>query len=274
MHKESNGVISKALIIAAGIGSRLHSVTNGKPKPLTQILGLSLIERTIINLKKCGVEDCTVVIGYEGEEIKKELGNGSEYGVRITYVENNEWDKGNGVSVLKAKGILSKNCQEKFFLLMSDHIFSSRIIEDLKKMHLENNDCVLVVDETPKKHIDLIDATKVKIENGNIVDIGKKLENYNGVDCGIFVLTPSVIFAALEESIEDNDDTLSGGIRVAGKKRQIRTFNINGHYWIDVDTENDYAEAEKMLLNIVDEREHNHPLTEEPDLLLNDNDPK
>lgn len=259
-------MISKALIIAAGIGSRLHCVTNGKPKPLTQILGLSLIERAIINLQKCGVKDCTVVIGYEGDEIKKELGDGRKYGVKITYVENNEWDKGNGVSVLKAKGILNKNSQEKFFLLMSDHIFSSRIIEDLKNMHLERNDCVLVVDEKPKKNIDLVDATKVRIENGNIVDIGKKLESYNGVDCGIFVLTPSVIFAALEESIKYKDDTLSGGIRIAGKQGLIRTFNINGHYWIDVDTENDYVEAEKMLLNIVDEIEQNPLMTEQPDI--------
>jgi len=246
---KSKGKISRALIIAAGIGSRLHSVTNGKPKPLTRILGLSLIERALINLKKCGVEDCTIVIGYEGDEIKKELGYGEKCGVKITYIENNEWDKGNGVSVLKAKGVLSNNNHDKFFLLMSDHIFSSRILEDLKNMNLEENDCVLVVDKKPKKHIDLADAMKVRIENGNIVDIGKKLENYNGVDCGIFVLTPYIIFKALEESIKCDDDTLSGGIRILGRSRQIRTFNINGHYWIDVDTENDYLKAERILLN-------------------------
>lgn len=237
-------------------------MTNGKPKPLTRILGLSLIERAVINLKKCGVNDCTVVIGYEGNEIKAELGSGNRYGVRITYVENDQWDKGNGVSVLKAKGLLSENGQEKFFLLMSDHVFSARILEDLKKMSLEENDCVLVVDEKPKEHIDLVDATKVRIQNGNIVDIGKKLKDYNGVDCGIFVLTPSVIFSALEESLRGNDDTLSGGIRIAGKNRQIRPFSINGHYWIDVDTENDYAEAEKMLLKAFDEGEHIAPSIE------------
>jgi len=246
---KSNRQISRALIIAAGIGSRLHSVTNGKPKPLTRILGLSLIERAVLNLNISGVKDCTIVIGYEGDEIRKELGDGKKYGVTITYVENNEWDKGNGVSVLKAKGVLSDNNHDKFFLLMSDHIFSSRILEDLNNINLEDNECVLVVDEKPKEHIDLADATKVKIENGNIIDIGKKLESYNGVDCGIFVLTPSLIFNALEESIKYEDDTLSGGIKILGRSKQMRTFSINGHYWIDVDTENDYLKAERILLN-------------------------
>ena len=248
MDTNSNGVINRALIIAAGQGSRLHSITNGKPKPLTRILGLSLIERVIINAKKSGVDDCTVVIGYEGNEIRNELGDGSNYGVKITYIENTEWNKGNGVSVLKAKGILNNNNHGKFFLLMSDHIFEQKILEDLKKLILKNDSSVLVVDEKPKQHIDLVDATKVRIENGYIMDIGKKIENYNGVDCGIFLLSSSAIFQALEESRRNNDDTLSGGIRILGKNKQIRKYSINGHLWIDVDTENDYIEAEKMLL--------------------------
>jgi len=249
LETQSNGLITKALIIAAGQGSRLHAVTNGKPKPLTQLLGLSLIERVIVNAKKSGVEDFTVVIGYLGDEIKKELGDGSDYGVKITYVENTEWERGNGVSVLKAKGIISENNHEKFFLLMADHVFEQRILEDMKKMNLEKDSCVLVVDESPKMHIDLVDATKVRIENGYIVEIGKKLENYNGVDCGIFLVAPSAIFEALEESGKNNDDTLSGGIKILGKNKQIKTFSANGHFWIDVDTENDYLEAEKLLLN-------------------------
>jgi len=247
--KLSNGMINRALIIAAGQGSRLHSVTNGKPKPLTKILGLSLIERVIINARKCGVVDFTIVVGYEGNEIKADLGDGSSFGVRISYVENTEWNKGNGVSVLKSKSIFGSNGHhEKFFLLMADHIFNEKILQDLKRLDLEEDVSVLVVDESPKKHIDLVDATKVRTSNGYITDIGKKIENYNGVDCGIFLLSPTTIFEALEESSKNNNDTLSGGIKILGEKRQIRTLNINGHFWIDVDTEKDYIEAEKILV--------------------------
>ena len=201
-----------------------------------------------MNGKKSGVEDFTIVIGYLGDEIQKVLGDGSNYGVKITYVENDEWKSGNGVSVLKAKGIISNGNQEKFFLMMADHVFEQRILQDLNKINLEQDSCVLVVDEHPKRHINMLDATKVKINNGFIVEIGKELENYNGVDCGIFILSPSSIFEALEQSRKNNDDTLSGGIKILGKNKQIKNFSVNGHFWIDVDTENDYLEAEKLLL--------------------------
>lgn len=255
MKRESDGCIHKALIIAAGQGSRLHSITNGKPKPLTQLLGLSLIERATSNLKEVGVDDIIIVIGYLGDKIKAELGDGSRSGVKISYVENDKWQKGNGISVLKAKRFLSRNDDEKFFLLMSDHIFESRILEGLKKMNLEKDICTLVVDKAPLKHIDLDDATKVKIENDYILDIGKRLDQYNGVDCGIFLLTPSAIFDALEESMRNQDDTLSGGIRILGKSRKIKTFDIDGRFWVDVDTENDYLEAEKILVTKISSSE-------------------
>ena len=255
MKTESDGSIHKALIIAAGQGSRLNCIANGKPKPLTHLLGLSLIERAVLNLKKARVGDVTIVIGYLGDKIKAELGDGSRYGLKITYVENEEWKKGNGISVLKAKRFLSGNDDEKFFLLMSDHIFESRILEGLKKMNLEKDICTLVVDKAPMQHIDLDDATMVKIENDYILDIGKRLGQYNGVDCGIFLLTPSSIFDALEESIRNQDDTLSGGIRILGKSRKIKTFDINGHFWVDVDTENDYLQAEKILVTKISSSE-------------------
>ena len=247
MQTSSNGFINKALIIAAGQGSRLHSITNGNPKPLTHLLGLSLIERVMLSVKEAGVHEFVMVIGYLGNKIKAKLGDGTKYRAKITYVDNDEWQKGNGISVLKAKDSLNKNLKEKFFLLMSDHIFESKVLQDLKKMNLEEDKCVLVVDKAPKEHIDLDEATKVKIENGHIVKIGKNLEDYNGVDCGIFLLSPS-IFEALEESGKNGDETLSGGIRILGKNGKVRTLDIKDHFWIDVDTENDYTEAKKILV--------------------------
>jgi CDP-L-myo-inositol myo-inositolphosphotransferase len=247
LETESNGLINKALIIAAGQGSRLHSITNGNPKPLIHLLGLSLIERVMLSVKEAGVCDFIIVIGYLGDKVKAKLGDGSKYGVKITFIENSQWQGGNGISVLKAKELINKKSNEKFFLLMSDHIFEPKILQDLKKTHLEEDKCALVVDRAPKKHIDLDEATKVKIENEHIVNIGKNLEDSNGVDCGIFLLTPS-IFDALEESKGKGDETLSGGIRILAKNGKVKTLDVQDHFWIDVDTEDDHLEAEKILV--------------------------
>lgn len=93
----------KALIIAAGKGSRLGNLTKDKPKPLVRLLGLSLVERVILTAKEVGIDEFIIVIGYLGERIKEKLENGNRYGVKITYVNSTEWEKGNGVSVLKAR---------------------------------------------------------------------------------------------------------------------------------------------------------------------------
>ena len=75
----------KALIIAAGRGSRFGSLTEDKPKPLIKLLGLSLIKRVILTAKQAGIYEFIIIIGYLGEKIKEKLGDGNRYDVKITY---------------------------------------------------------------------------------------------------------------------------------------------------------------------------------------------
>lgn len=232
----------KALIIAAGRGSRISDIAKDEPKPLIHLLGLSLIERIILTAKQAGITEFVIVIGYLGEKIKMRLGDGNKHGVKIKYVENEEWRKGNGVSVLKARELLN----ETFILLMSDHIFDPRILIKLKEMKVGDDECLLAVDKNPKEYVDLEDATLVKIENDRIVDTGKKIKEYNGIDCGIFLCSQS-IFKALEDSILEGDETLLGGVKVLAQNGKMRYFDINGNFWIDIDTRDNYREAEKIL---------------------------
>jgi CDP-L-myo-inositol myo-inositolphosphotransferase len=231
----------KGLIIAAGRGVRLKNLTRNKP--LLPLLGLSLIERTILTAKQAGIDEFYIVVGYRGEEVKKRLGDGNRYGVKITYIENKEWRRGNGVSVLKAKEWLNEN----FILLMSDHVFESITLKDLMESKIGEDECVLVVDFVPQEYIDEKEATKVKIENDRIIDVGKKIRNYDGFDCGMFLLSP-VFFEALEESIERGDETISGGVKILAEREKMRFLDIGGKPWIDIDTEDSCKKAEKMLL--------------------------
>ncbi|HDO19519.1 MAG TPA: hypothetical protein ENG74_02205 [Thermoplasmatales archaeon] len=233
----------KALIIAAGEGSRFGELTRSTPKPLLQVLGLTLIERCILSARDAGIEEFVVVTGYLGDKIRDKLGDGRRYGVKINYIENKEWDKGNGLSVLIAK----QNIKERFILLMSDHIFDSEIIRRLLKIRIEKGEGVLVVDYNPKSYVDIADATKVKISDGKVVDIGKNLSDFDAVDCGIFLLSPD-IFDAVEESIRRGDDSLSGGIKVLAEREKMKVMDIEDYFWIDVDTRDALKNAEKEML--------------------------
>jgi len=234
----------KALIIAAGEGKRIRDVSGELPKPLTPLLGLSLIERIILSAKSAGINDFVIVLGYKGDKIREKLGDGSRYGVSIEYVENKEWKKGNGLSVLSAK----EKIDGDFILLMSDHVFDPDIIRDLKEKKLDDADGILVVDRERREYIDMEDATKVKTEGELIVDIGKDLEDFNGIDCGIFLFSKN-IFDALEESLKRGDDSLSGGVKILAQKGRMKFLDIGDRFWIDIDTGNSLKVAEKHLLN-------------------------
>jgi len=230
----------KALIIASGRGKRIKNFFS--PKPLIPLLGLTLIERVILTAKKAGIKDFFIVVGYLKEKIKESLGKGEKYGVNIEYIDNDEWEKENGVSVLKASPFLKEN----FILLMADHIFDYRILLELKKQKLEEGG-ILCIDKNPKEYIDLNDATKVKLKNGYIENIGKGLKEWDGIDTGIFLLSPA-IFDALKEAVKESKTTLSEGIKILSKTEKVRGLDINNNFWIDIDTEKELRIAQRELL--------------------------
>jgi CDP-L-myo-inositol myo-inositolphosphotransferase len=231
----------KGLILAAGQGIRQKE--NGDSKPLISLLGLSLIERVILTAKKSGIKEFLVVVGYNGKKIRKYLGDGRKLGVRINYLVNDQCKRGNGLSVLTARDFM----QQAFILLMADHLFDDKILSQLLEITLEKDECVLCVDRNHPRYLDIEDATKVVLEDGRIKDIGKQLNDHDGIDTGIFLCTPA-IFDALEESIAHGNETLSGGIRILANRGRMKAFDISGKYWIDVDDDKALKNAKSMLI--------------------------
>lgn len=235
----------RCLIIAAGRGGRLSS--RGDSKPLIPLLGLSLIERVILTAKKHSLTDFYMVTGYNSEKVKQYLDRFSQSrNINITHITNEEWEKGNGISALKAKKLLNEN----FILLMGDHVFDELILKKLKNERIADGEVMLAVDYNIKtnKLVDVNDVTKVLVEDNRILDIGKNIKKYNAYDTGIFLCSPA-IFSAIEESLHNNDSSLSGGIRVLASKGKAKVFDIKDDYWIDVDDEKTFKKAESKLLD-------------------------
>ncbi|MBE9545890.1 MAG: NTP transferase domain-containing protein [Proteobacteria bacterium] len=236
----------KCLIIAGGKGSRLSK--RGDSKPLVPLLGLPLIERVILTASKSGLDDFHVVTGYNGEKVRQHLTRFSQArNIKINHITNEEWEKENGLSVLKAKDFLNDN----FILLMGDHIFDEDILKRLKGERLQSGEVILAVDYNTSSNslVDIDDVTKVLVENGKVKDIGKNLTGHNAYDTGIFLCSPA-IFTAIETSIaRNNDSTLSGAIRLMSEDGKVRTFDIRNGFWIDVDDEETFHKAERVLIN-------------------------
>ncbi len=232
----------KALIIAAGQGKRLRPI--GDTKPLVTLLGLGLIERVILTAKKSGIKEFCIVTGYNGEKIREQLSDGKKYGVKIQYVQNDSWIRGNAISVLKAKD----HFKESFVLLMADHNYDHRILNELLKTKIGKDECILCVDKNPGDYLNIDDATKVQTVDHRIETIGKDLSDYNCIDTGIFICNP-VLFDVLEESISKGDEGLSGGIKILAQRHKMRYMSLGDNFWIDVDDKTDRKNAELLICN-------------------------
>ena len=232
----------KALIIAAGQGKRLRPI--GDTKPLVTLLGLGLIERVILTAKKSGIKEFCIVTGYNGEKIREQLSDGKKYGVKIQYVQNDSWTRGNAISILKARD----HFKESFVLLMADHNYDHRILNELSKIKIGKDECILCVDRNPGDHLNIDDATKVRTVDHRIDLIGKDLSDYNCIDTGIFICNP-VIFDVLEQSISEGDEGLSGGIKILAQRHKMRYMLLGDNFWIDVDDKTDRKNAELLICN-------------------------
>jgi NDP-sugar pyrophosphorylase family protein len=76
----------KALVLAAGKSTRIASVTNGLPKPLISIHGVSILARNLQWLSRQGVQEAWINLHYRPDDIRREIGEGSQFGLHVRYV--------------------------------------------------------------------------------------------------------------------------------------------------------------------------------------------
>ncbi len=233
----------RCVIIAAGRGSRLAA--RAASKPLLEVGGQALIGRAIDAARAAGVREFVVVTGYAGGDVEDHLRSKAESdGLSIVTVRNEEWEKANGLSVLKSKPFAG----DRFLLIMSDHIFDPALLDGLTRQEIGEGEIILAVDRRTDGHayVDLDDVTRVRDADGLIAAIGKSISEYNAFDTGAFLCTPA-LFEALETSRGRGDDSLSGGIRVLAERGKARTWDTGGLFWIDVDDERALGKAEKAI---------------------------
>jgi choline kinase/phosphatidylglycerophosphate synthase len=230
------------LIIAAGAGTRLNS-TAKTPKPLRKVSGLPLLKRIILTAHRGGLKKVVIVVGFQKERIMAYVRK-NKWPVEVEFVDNPDWKKSNGLSVLAAKDVIKEN----FVLMMSDHIFDPQTLTDLVAHGLGSLKACLAVDYKTHQIFDKDDATKVLVKNEKIADIGKTLVEYNAIDTGLFLLSPH-IFTALENAKKDGDASLSDGIRTLSDSGAMGVFDIGEAFWQDVDTPESLKQAERVLIN-------------------------
>jgi choline kinase len=241
--KVRGDIVRQALVLAAGNGDRFVNGSS-ESKLLQPLLGQPLILRTIHTAREAGISSFEIVLGYRAEALRAVIEQHAPRATSIQFTYNPDWRLENGVSVLAARDRFTRG---HFALLMGDHVFEAGALSRLLQAPLEPDECVLGIDFRTTTPEIVEEATKVRLDGSRVVAIGKHLREFDALDTGMFVCSPS-LFQALDRSRSLGDTTLSGGIRQLGVRRLVRGVDIGDADWYDIDTLADLEKAETSLV--------------------------
>ncbi len=229
----------KAIITAAGQSSRLWETTGREPKTLLSFGESSILSTILGNFAQVGIREFVIVTGYRGDLIREHLRENDNFGMTVDLLENPEWHRGNGLSVLQALAHLAP--EEPVILSMADHVVSPAALAAVQLGQPQMN--VLLVDPRIDECFDLPDATKVRREGDRIADIGKDLRDYDVLDCGVFRLNQQ-FRSALETAVSQGREGISDGVRELVQGPGFGTVLLPaGAAWLDIDTPESYQHA-------------------------------
>lgn len=231
----------KAVILAGGLGTRLRPVVSGIPKPMAEVLGKPFLAWQIEQLKKFGIIDIIISIGYLGDKIKLYFQNGGRHGIHIKYAEESQ-PLGTGGALRNASSYL---INEEKFLVVNGDTYLNLGFPDFLRFHEEKDSLItmaLAKIERPSK------SGFVEIDKENrIVDFVEKEKGVGLTNAGYLVFN-SDIFDYMPDK---NKFSLEHDLypKIVGTKRVFGY--LTSQYFRDLGNPEDYEAIKKELGAVV-----------------------
>ena len=238
----------KAIILAAGVGSRIRPLTDNCPKSLLRIDGKTILEMMISNLQDCGSNEIVFVLGYLQEQIRQCVRTNFP-NLDAHYVTNERYAETNtGFSLMLTKDLIGES---PFIKLDADVVFDKEILQRLIECDYANCLCI-------DKNINLdTEEIKVIVEDENrVVKVSKSISPTEaaGESIGIEKIsskTAKLLFSELELMMRDKQHHQEyyerAYERLIEKNVPFHALNISGHRWTEIDTHEDFATAAKIF---------------------------
>lgn len=233
----------KAVILAAGKGNRIHSLTNGAPKSLLPLSDTTLLGHSLRNLASAGVLDLVVVTGYCRSEITKFVRD--NWLGTVEFVFNSHFDCTN---VLYSFWLALPYLKEKnFIFLHADTVFSYDVLERLLG-HLGQANMVFAVDY----HRCEDEEMKVRVVNGKVVEVTKEMppDTADGEFLGLAWVSGDQIPSLRRHAEALFQDGVFNAFFELAVQRMIDqdgllvdVANVSGMPWREVDFPEDYEAA-------------------------------
>jgi mannose-1-phosphate guanylyltransferase len=226
-----------AIILAGGRGTRLRPLTDETPKPLLPVRGTPLLQWAIANLKRHGITDIILSIGYKADMIKAYFGNGSPLGVTISYnVEDTPLGTGGAVKDIAQK----RDIREPFVLVWGDNLADFDVTAMIK-VHKKHN-AVITMALTPRDDVEHFGVAE--LDGEKIIQFIEKPKGEAPstlVNAGAFIVNPEAV-DVLPEGVSSIEKTCFEVL--CGKSGRIYAYVHTG-YWFPTDTLEKYKKADE-----------------------------
>ena len=234
----------KALILAAGFGTRLKPLTNELPKPLFPVLNRPILEHTLQFLSSQGIKEIAINLHHQPEKIIDYFGDGKDFGVSL-YYSKEEKILGTAGGIKK----LQSYFQDETFMVINSDVFADIDLNDVLKFHKDKKSKLTLVvrqDSNIAKYKSI-----QRVEEGRIVHfLGKGIKNSDPVTqvmfTGIQIMEPDIFSRIPEDKFcGTTEDVFPGMIQ---DELPVYGFLHDG-YWIDMGTRETYIQAQADALD-------------------------
>ena len=224
----------KAIIMAAGKGTRMLPLTEDIPKVLVEVNGKPFLYYVIKNLEKAGFSDIRIIVGYKKEKIKEFL---KEYNLKGELMDQKE-QLGTGHAVMQLEGVV---ISENFVLLGGDNLWDVDSLKDIAKDDDLNYICGIEVEDTSKYGV-------LVVEGDKLVRVAEKSKESLGnlINTGLYKFTPE-IFEALKiiEKSERGEFELTAAVSILAKEGKVKV--IKAKWWKDLGCVDDIKPVGEFL---------------------------
>jgi len=231
----------KAVIMAGGFGTRIQPLTINMPKPMIPLVNRPIMLHTVELLKKHGIDELVMLLHHQPDNIKNFFGDGSEFGVRITYVTPLE-DLGTAGAVKAA----AKYLREPFLIISGDLLTDFNLTEVLQ-FHAQNKAKATITLTSVKDPLQF--GVVITDKEGRITKFLEKpgwSEVFSDtINTGIYVINPDVLDLIPEDTNRDwSHDVFP---KMLEQDDALYGCKLTG-YWADVGNTDSYIDTSSDIL--------------------------
>jgi NDP-sugar pyrophosphorylase family protein len=239
----------KAVILAAGRGSRLKELTDNTPKPMLMLRdGSPLLEMIVCGIRDAGVSEFVIITGYLGEQIREWFGDGSQLGIGVQYIEQKEIN-GTGGAVRSARSAVGDDVLVMSFgdILISPHNYK-RLVDGYKQNPAESVMMVNAVEDPCAGSAVYFDDEFCVEKIIEKPPKGTSTSNWN--QAGISLFEP-VVFEYLEKiplSARGEYEIVDAVQMMIHDGLTVRALPLEG-FWSDIGTPDDVESVQQRFRN-------------------------